>query len=250
MPGEFFMNASGFDEQQYFEAICNRCSFDSYEMLVLETGSLRANLIKHIHNLPDDLCCAYEQQRMHEHDPRVLYGLQNHLPRSWAFIQGMFRNKNVKGSNMAEVFDKALLTDGVCIPIKASQREVVIICFGVSSERLKVESVLNENIEKAVQSIYADFAKIIAWVRETYLVCQNSGESTCRITAREKECIFWACEGKTSWEISKIAGISERTVTFHLNNVAKKLGASNRQHAVARAILTGLVSPVMRCAVS
>jgi len=32
-------------------------------------------------------------------------------------------------------------------------------------------------------------------------------------------------------------------VLFHLANVSSKLGASNRQHAVAKALLLGIVKP-------
>jgi LuxR family transcriptional activator of bioluminescence operon len=63
------------------------------------------------------------------------------------------------------------------------------------------------------------------------------------LTRRELECVFWACEGKTAWEMAQIVGVSERTVNFHLTSVIKKLGASNRQHAVAKAVMYGLVKP-------
>jgi len=61
------------------------------------------------------------------------------------------------------------------------------------------------------------------------------------LSEREKECLRWAAEGKTSWEIGNIARISERTVIFHLQNASRKMGVSNRRHAVARAVSMGLV---------
>jgi len=64
-----------------------------------------------------------------------------------------------------------------------------------------------------------------------------------RLTDRERECLLWAAEGKTSWEIANIIHTSERTVTFHLQNVTRKMGVSTRQHAVARALSLGLVAP-------
>jgi LuxR family transcriptional regulator, transcriptional activator of the bioluminescence operon len=63
------------------------------------------------------------------------------------------------------------------------------------------------------------------------------------LTERELECVFWACEGKTAWEMAQIVGVAERTINFHLTSVIKKLGASNRQHAVAKAVMYGLVKP-------
>ncbi|WP_437570306.1 helix-turn-helix domain-containing protein [Sorangium sp. So ce542] len=53
--------------------------------------------------------------------------------------------------------------------------------------------------------------------------------------------------GKTSWEIGVNLAMSERTVNFHLHNASAKLGVSNRQHAVAKAMLLGLLrSPPVR----
>lgn len=64
-----------------------------------------------------------------------------------------------------------------------------------------------------------------------------------QLTEREKECLLWTAEGKTSWEMSKILNISERTVIFHLKNCSDKLATCNRQQAVARAVSQGLISP-------
>jgi len=57
------------------------------------------------------------------------------------------------------------------------------------------------------------------------------------LTRRELECLSWCAEGKTSWEIAKILGITERTVHFHMQNASRRLGASSRSHAVQLAAL-------------
>ncbi|WP_395338217.1 helix-turn-helix transcriptional regulator [Ningiella sp. W23] len=59
------------------------------------------------------------------------------------------------------------------------------------------------------------------------------------ITKREMECISWASEGKTSWEIGRILDITERTVNFHLNNCIHKTDSVNRQQAIAKCLLQG-----------
>jgi len=61
------------------------------------------------------------------------------------------------------------------------------------------------------------------------------------LTRRERECLTWAAEGKTSWEIGQMLKISERTTIFHLQNAIHKLGVSGRQAAVARAVSYGLI---------
>lgn len=62
------------------------------------------------------------------------------------------------------------------------------------------------------------------------------------LTARETEVIKWIAQGKSTWEISVILGISERTVKFHVSLVMQKLNAVSRAHTVAIAITRGLVS--------
>ncbi|WP_157017736.1 helix-turn-helix transcriptional regulator [Mesorhizobium xinjiangense] len=62
------------------------------------------------------------------------------------------------------------------------------------------------------------------------------------LTPREIECLKWAAEGKSEWEISRILAISEHTSEKHLLNAKRKLGAVNRVHAVAEAIRLGYIS--------
>lgn len=62
------------------------------------------------------------------------------------------------------------------------------------------------------------------------------------ITKRERECIKWASEGKTSWEISQILNISERTANFHLANCIQKTESVNRQQAIAKCLVQGHLS--------
>lgn len=61
------------------------------------------------------------------------------------------------------------------------------------------------------------------------------------ITKRERDCLLWASEGKTSWEISQILGVSERTVNFHLSNCIEKTNSSNRLQAIAKCVVTNLI---------
>ncbi len=56
------------------------------------------------------------------------------------------------------------------------------------------------------------------------------------LSERERDVLKWLRNGKSSWDISVILEISERTVNFHVNNVMKKLDAITRTQAVATAI--------------
>lgn len=62
------------------------------------------------------------------------------------------------------------------------------------------------------------------------------------LTPQEIVCLEWCKEGKTNWEIGEILLISEKTVEFHLGNVMKKLGATNRITAVVLGLRYRLIS--------
>lgn len=59
-----------------------------------------------------------------------------------------------------------------------------------------------------------------------------------QLTKREQECMHWVSKGKTSWEVSTILGISERTVNFHIQNCMRKTNSSNRQHATFKYLIS------------
>lgn len=61
-----------------------------------------------------------------------------------------------------------------------------------------------------------------------------------KLSNREREVLQWMCDGKSTWEISTILAISERTVKFHSANICKKLQANNRTHAIIKAISLGI----------
>lgn len=61
------------------------------------------------------------------------------------------------------------------------------------------------------------------------------------LTSREKEILLWVKEGKSTWEISAILGISRDTVKFHMKNIFRKLNTTSRSQAVAAAFGSGLI---------
>jgi DNA-binding CsgD family transcriptional regulator len=69
----------------------------------------------------------------------------------------------------------------------------------------------------------------------------NISKNGSPLTSKETEIIKWVKQGKTTWDISTILGISERTVKFHVANILQKLDATTRAHAVAIALERKLI---------
>tara|TARA_R110002020_G_scaffold134518_9_gene300157 strand:+ start:1433 stop:2206 length:774 start_codon:yes stop_codon:yes gene_type:complete len=63
------------------------------------------------------------------------------------------------------------------------------------------------------------------------------------LTEREKEVLLWSALGKTSADTAEILQISRETVETYIKSSIEKLGATNRTHAVVRAIFLGLIVP-------
>lgn len=61
------------------------------------------------------------------------------------------------------------------------------------------------------------------------------------LSAREREVLLWAAQGKTAWETAAILGISPKTVEFHLGNCGRKLGTATKAQTILAAARKGLL---------
>ncbi len=68
-------------------------------------------------------------------------------------------------------------------------------------------------------------------------------KSSLSLTLRETEVLTWMARGKTAWEVGEILSISHETVKKHVDHACLKLNASNKTHAVAKALMEGLILP-------
>lgn len=60
---------------------------------------------------------------------------------------------------------------------------------------------------------------------------------------REKQCLTWAAAGKTNHEIGVVLKISARTAKKYIESAMRKLDATNRAQAAAKATSLGLIEP-------
>ena len=62
-----------------------------------------------------------------------------------------------------------------------------------------------------------------------------------KLYACEIEVLYWAAQGKTSYETSLILGLTQHTVNSYRKNAIFKLEASNVVHAVYKAYFEGII---------
>ena len=72
----------------------------------------------------------------------------------------------------------------------------------------------------------------------------ESGTTICgsiKISQLEMDCLSGIVNGKTNREISETSGLSEHTVGICIKNTCKQLNATDRAHAIAKALQLGII---------
>lgn len=166
-------------------------------------------------------------------DPVVDYCAHNLLPISWdRLVPRMSAGARRMMGEAAEFGLRA----GVSMPIHGPGGELGILSFA----RQRGGGMSRTTTARTMTTVHV----LAAYVHEaTRRLQEGIATEPALLSVRERECLRWAADGKTSWEISRICNISERTVNFHFDNSVTKLKASNRQHAIAKAIVTRILSP-------
>lgn len=65
------------------------------------------------------------------------------------------------------------------------------------------------------------------------------------LSPREYDCLSYMAQGFTNQQIAERLFLSESTIQYHLRKAREKLGAKNREHAIAIAVKYQLINPDM-----
>ena len=128
------------------------------------------------------------------------------------------------------------LRDGVTMPVHSPQGELGILSLSLDAPPERARAIT----ETALPIIQLLATHLHQAVRRLGSLSQ---EVDANLTMRERECLTWAADGKTSNEIAQLLGISDNTVNFHLNNAMQKLDVVSRQHAIGKASFQRLIQP-------
>ena len=171
----------------------------------------------------------YQQSNYFDHDLTVSHCRAKSTPLVWLDPATELDKKNKKIFAEASEFG---IVSGITFPYHGIGSEFGLLSGTVSAafERSTLDSIVTQH------SLYLLGAALFDLHNQ-----DKDHIYTDILTAREKECLRWAAEGKTAWEMSVILSISERTACFHLDNAKKKLNSVTRTGAVSKAILHSLL---------
>lgn len=207
------------------------CSYIDNFFFVASYPALPGPTTVVISNLPEQWCNHYGQLDYARVDPAALHCRARVTPTLW-WTEGYpeLASRDPQTAAFVEEARGFGLRSGVSFPIHGSGG-----AWGMLS--LSCEQELESSRPRLERSMpYNQLLSGYVFEAATRAVVPDRPADGQELTGREMECIAWCAEGKTSWEISKILGISERTVFFHMQNASRKLGASNRIQAVTLAM--------------
>ncbi len=231
------------DSQDKLSAMCEEflgdISIDYFEFSLCHSISLADPDILVMDNLPREWSDFYHKRDFQRVDPITSYCFSNTLPVHWHKLIQLPEYRDSQYQVMLRNARKFGLVSGLSIPLRTSSGGAGMFSLISRQEPEQCEHFFNILTPYALllTSHLLDCIKRNRWMNKEKILAKI------KLTDREYHCLFWACEGKTSWEISRILCISERTVLFHLNNATQKVGAKNRQHAVAKSLLGNVIRP-------
>lgn len=189
----------------------------------------------------------YQNENYVNHDPTVTRAASTNVPFTWADCvefqeSGSRRGPKTRALKIFKVAQDFGYRQGYVIPAHAvdawgnPSHAMVCLYSQDDSKRISIPD---------ARSRWLRLAVLLCHERIIELRGATSGEPprVTSLTDRERDCLAWACRGKTGGETADILGIGERTVEFHLQNAMGKLGVNNKVHAIAVAISRGLLVP-------
>ncbi len=184
---------------------------------------------------PEHFIEHYIARDYQSHDLIGRVSTQTSTPFLWSDISKRFDMSQVQ----AEIFDdgkSAGMKSGASVPIHGPNQTQATF------------SVANENSEK-------EFDKLFKFHRhELHILASYAHEkimslgidnrlNDLTLTKRETEVLTWVARGKTYWETGQILSIQEDTVKKYMQRIFALLQVNNQPHAIAKAIINGLIIP-------
>lgn len=180
-----------------------------------------------ISTYPADWVTHYLHSHYERLDPVITQALQNPEPFRWGF--GLAARQ--LSSAQHELFSEASefgIRFGFTVPIHDGHGPIAALTFATDEKRPQFESCINS---------HARVLQLMAMYFHAHVRRKLSGDrriGKALLSPREFECLEWAAEGKSAWEIGHILGISRHTVASYLDSAKEKLGVRTIVQAATR----------------
>lgn len=212
---------------------CHKLGFDSFVYALRIPENFSDSRLIVVNGYPAAWVDRYFEKAYYQCDPVMAYCAKNILPVIW---EDIVLNQNQPEYHMMQDAKMFGLKSGVSMPIHSARGEFGILSFAANDDTCTAREITLRSLP-IIQVLAGHIHEALRRISGLH------DEGLRPLSKRERECLKWAADGKSAWEIAHILHISERTVNFHLNNTMQKLEVCSRQHAVAKAALKGLIQP-------
>ena len=221
---------TGYDAFRFLRKIAGEYGLDKFCIMGLKDKPDQLNQTLVVNNWDPGLVQAYDEYNLAERS--CVWGRLRHstVPFCWDIETLSEARPKEEAKITNELFNDYDMTEGIFIPIHRCGSDPLAIGFSFEDNPLDLTQI-------------AELQFLASHAGETLnpKILQKD-EPHAVLSPREKECLKWTADGKTSTEIGRILSISEHTVNHHLYGGMQKLDATNRMHAVAIAVRTGLLN--------
>lgn len=228
--GEIDGLATQFDIFRLLKRVCTLFGFTSF--MVLRLPDMSDKLISDcaiITNWPPEMITRYDELGLLRTSPLMEMARRTIRPIILPLsVRTAGSPVDEKGVSDALFRDFSFLL-GLAIPVHDCKGERALVSF----EGDRGELTHGELTELTTLSIHI-YDRMLT-------IEQSDGVQGTPLNERERDCLEWTADGKTSGEIAAIVGLSEHTVNHYLTRATRKLGSVNRTQAVAKAIRRGWI---------
>lgn len=195
-----------------------------------------------VSNYPQEWREIYVSNNYQNIDPVVLSSFKRFSPFSWD--ENITILSDIKSSNIFSISRKYNIINGLTFVLHDHMNNLAMLS-------LVMDNSLNAGAEEKMMNSKDKLQMLLIKIHEKMHIFseQRKKRAPDRIgkpifSPRENEVIYWASMGKTYQEIAHIAGITPRTVKFHMGNVVRKLGVINARQAIRLSTELELIRPV------
>lgn len=221
---------------QQCATFCLLTGFDYYSYCAtIPTVLIHPDLIQ-INSYPNEWREIYRDKALIKTDPTLIYAESHHIPTSWNDLM-CHHDNNEDVRKYMHYAKKCNINSGLSFPLHGNIGNTAV--FSLASKSITPLSQEMTNLALTFGTLFANHlhGAILRLFEKGLLTIKKK-----QLTIKERECLFWVAEGKTTWEIAKILKILDRSVVYHLEKIITKLEVKNRQQAVAHGLMMNYIS--------
>lgn len=198
-----------------------------------------------ISNYPREWVKIYRTNNFQFTDPVILTAFRRTSPFLWD--ENVTIMSNAKFTRVFSLSRRYNIVNGFTFVLHDHMNNLALLSFIISNKEQSDLSTQLFSERGAIQLSLIDINEHMYNLAGTNSYGRKSHYADSEkpiLTQRENEMLYWSSMGKTYGEIAFIAGISVRTVKFHMGNIVSKLGVCNVRQAIRLSTEMELIKPI------